>query len=444
VNVNIDPMVDAGVAMQPVAYCADEDALINLTDLVTGEDVNGTWTETSIVPSQGNAFNTTNATFKTGSQLPGTYTFEYKMTSSGACPDDSTDVSVIIHPLPIVTINNPGTLDCKNAVLSLDASGSDSGANYTITWSGPGLLTDGNENTLHPTVDKPGNYSLLISNKQTSCSNTASVNVTQNSDTPTSALINSENPACFGDKNGVIQVDQVIGGTPPYVFSLNNAPFTSNTVFGQLAEGSYALAVEDIIGCQWDTMIILEGSSEIIFDAGPDISLEFGDTVLIQAVTNLPQDQIDTVIWAPDDVFNCIDLFCLEGAVNTFSTITLSGTIFDINGCQQTDKLIITVLKNRRIYIPNSFSPNDDGINDVFFISGSERQIRMIKSFAVYNRWGNVMHEAFDFLPNDETSGWDGRYKNQKMNPDVFVYKAIIEYNDGKQEVLSGDITLIK
>jgi gliding motility-associated-like protein len=90
------------------------------------------------------------------------------------------------------------------------------------------------------------------------------------------------------------------------------------------------------------------------------------------------------------------------------------------------------------------FSPNNDGLNDIFFISGNEKQITKIKRFMVFNRWGEALYEAIDFLPNDPSKGWDGCFKNETMNPGVFVYFAEVEYIDGWVETFKGDVTLIR
>lgn len=444
VTLNVDQKVEAGTALQPVSFCLNDNELVSLTGLIIGADASGTWSETSIVPSQGAAFNSANGTFATSNQIAGTYTFEYALQSNGACPTDATEVSVIINPLPTVTIANFGILNCINATQSLDATGSSFGNNYNIVWTGPGILQDGNENSLKPTINKPGNYILTITDNVTGCVNSSSVTVIQNIDAPSSADIISHEPSCFGDQNGFIDVDQVIGGTAPYLYSLNNGPFSNNNFYNNLSAGDYLLTIEDVNGCRWDTMFTFVEPSEFMVDAGPDIELEFGDQAVIQATVNLPSNQIDTLIWSPSDIVQCIDITCLETTVNTFQTVTLTATIIDVNGCEASDQLTISIKKGRRVFIPTAFSPNDDGINDIFYIFGVDRQIITIKKFQIYNRWGDLIHEAYDFAPNDPSKGWDGHFKNGKMNPGVFVYVAEIEFIDGVVGVYNGDVTLMK
>ncbi|MBK9983411.1 MAG: gliding motility-associated C-terminal domain-containing protein [Saprospiraceae bacterium] len=444
VSVNVDPTVDAGVAAQPAAYCFNENAVVNLASLINGEDANGTWTETSTSPSQGNAFNPVNGTFNTLNQVSGNYTFQYKLVSPGVCPDDVSAVSVVINPLPVVAIANVGQIDCSHPTQSPDASGSSSGTGYDIQWTGPGIVANGNENTLHPTVDQAGIYQLTISNTLTGCSNSSSVTVIGNTDKPTGAKLNIKGPSCFGDQDAYIHIDQVIGGVAPYQYSLNNGASGSLNAFDHLSAGDYSIAVDDVNGCRWDTLITIAAPSEISLDLGPDIQIVLGEDASIQATINLSPNQIDTLIWTPDQLINCFDQACLEGTVHTFNTVTLKATLVALSGCQVSDEVIISVVKIRKLYIPTVFSPNGDGINDIFFISGDPGQIVRIKKFLIFNRWGDLLHEKIDFQANDQASGWDGRFRNELMNPGVYVYVAEVEYIDGITEMLTGDVTLLK
>jgi gliding motility-associated-like protein len=444
VVVNVDASVDAGVASLPLSYCFNDADLVSLGNLISGEDANGIWTESSSIPSQGSAFNPANGTFSTGNQVAGTYTFNYALPSNGACPADATEVSVVINPLPVATIMDLGVLDCTHTTQSLDASGSSFGPAFDITWSGSGIVPDGNEKTLHPTINQPGQYVLTVTNKQTGCFQTDSVDAIQNTDAPSSALVNSQNPSCFGDQNAVISIGQVTGGTPPYLFSINHSLPASNNVFNNLSAGDYVIELIDAGGCRWDTMITIVGPTEFTVDLGDDIDLDLGDDATVQAVVSLPSNLVDTLIWSPEGLIECFDLACLEGTVHTFNTVTLTATVVDVNGCRNTDQITIRVKKTRKVFISTAFSPNEDGINDIFFIQGSDRQIKTIKKFVIYNRWGDLVHEAVNFKPNDPSKGWDGNFHGEKMNPGVFVYRAEIEFLDGLTEYYTGDVTLMK
>jgi len=96
------------------------------------------------------------------------------------------------------------------------------------------------------------------------------------------------------------------------------------------------------------------------------------------------------------------------------------------------------------VYIPNIFSPNNDGSNDILFVSGGA-DIESIRSFSIFNRWGELVFEQIDLLPNMPSAGWDGTTRNgQLLNPAVFVYMIEIRFTDGETEVFSGDVVLMR
>lgn len=285
---------------------------------------------------------------------------------------------------------------------------------------------------------------LTITEIISGCEDTSSTMVMQNAAVPGSVLITNQAPACFGDQNGLISVDQVLGGTPPYQYSLNNAAFTPNSSFPDLMAGTYILALQDATGCLWDTTLVLIEPSEISITLGPDIQLGLGQSATVQAIINLPQNEIDTILWSPDDAIECINIPCSEANIIATNNITLTATVYDLYGCESSDQISIAINKDRKLYIPNTFSPNGDGINDIFFISANPDQVLKIKKLAIYNRWGEEMFNDTEFLPNDLSHGWDGSFRNVLINPGVFVYHVEVEYVDGVIENVTGDVTLMK
>lgn len=97
------------------------------------------------------------------------------------------------------------------------------------------------------------------------------------------------------------------------------------------------------------------------------------------------------------------------------------------------------------LFIPNVFSPNEDGFNDLFQIFTTENgPIESIQSIQIFNRWGALIYEASNFLPNDRDQYWDGTFKSKPLNPDIFVYKILFELIDGSTEMVTGDVLLIR
>jgi gliding motility-associated-like protein len=145
-------------------------------------------------------------------------------------------------------------------------------------------------------------------------------------------------------------------------------------------------------------------------------------------------------------------------------TGTLSGTSYSIHNLKDDSPVIIQVVANGPsecgpssasiecrtqdyipplVYIPNVFSPNGDGINDVFLIQTNDR-VAGIVSFRIFDRWGNVVFEDFNFLPNEPQHGWDGLFRGKEMNPAVFTYIAELTDLDGGSILKAGEVTLVR
>jgi gliding motility-associated-like protein len=96
------------------------------------------------------------------------------------------------------------------------------------------------------------------------------------------------------------------------------------------------------------------------------------------------------------------------------------------------------------VIIPNAFSPNGDGVNDWFY-PRADPCVRMVRVWRIVSRWGEIIFEKSNFLPNDPTLGWDGSRPNGEPFPsDVLVWYAELEYFDGKKELKKGDVALLR
>ncbi len=202
------------------------------------------------------------------------------------------------------------------------------------------------------------------------------------------------------------------------------------------SEGLYW--VEVMSGCEtvYDTIYVTENGLDI--NLGPDLEIELGDSVLL----NSSIDGNPVLLWL-DPLGNSLScLTCPEPFARPFFDVEyiLSGT--DEFGCYDEDDIQIRVNKDRAVYIANIFTPNFDGVNDIFYIQG--KGLGFIKTFKIFNRWGAVVFESSGGIINDDSHGWDGRFKGKDLNSAVFVYYAEVEYLDGVVEVFAGDVTLVK
>ena len=112
-------------------------------------------------------------------------------------------------------------------------------------------------------------------------------------------------------------------------------------------------------------------------------------------------------------------------------------------GCAAKDRVTVFVIcDGTNFFIPNTFSPNGDGVNEVFFPRGSG--IFKIKNFKIFNRWGEMMFEKNSFDANNPAFGWDGNFKGIQLNPDVFVYMIDIICNNKSVLTYRGNIALVR
>jgi gliding motility-associated-like protein len=245
---------------------------------------------------------------------------------------------------------------------------------------------------------------------------------------------------CFEIPEGLI-LAQGLRGAPEYNYSLDGGPYRPNPQYGNLAAGTYDLAVQDIKGCKDTVEVIINQPPPIIVDAGPDKVIDLGDTTLIQ-ITYTPIKAKDTFLWNP----NLTWLGNLDFSGRPFVTTDYTITVVDSNGCVGTDIVQVRVVKNLNLHAPNIFSPNKDNGNDFFNVWAS-KGVEKIELLEVYDRWGNLVYkgvDGIDFNRNDVNSGWDGTFKEREVNPGVFVWRAGVRWLDGTFGNYAGDVTVYR
>lgn len=245
---------------------------------------------------------------------------------------------------------------------------------------------------------------------------------------------------CYGRADGEFFIEAVDGGTPPYQFSLNGGNWEEVAHYANLPAGEYTLDILDANGCPFDTSFVLAQPEEVIVELGDDIFLDLGDSVQLQALTNLLPDSF-SMVWGQPNHVSCLD--CQEPWVQPYYSTTYSVTVKDLNGCSASDFVRVVVEKADAVFIPNVFSPNNDNIND-FFTIYADRSVVKVNTLMVFDRWGEKMFEQHDFPPNVDQIGWNGKLNGKPMDPAVFVYWAEVEYIDGRKGFFEGGITLVK
>jgi gliding motility-associated-like protein len=369
----------------------------------------------------------------------------YKLTlldTINNCTHESTGFVLEVYNAPISNIANPDEIDCTLKEIELDGTASQSVEALSYQWVYNSNFI-GNAPIIN--VENSGTYSLIVSNENSDCSDTSSVDVVYNAPPIESVNLDISLPSCHGENDGIIVFETIDGGSPSYKYSIDGGlNFVSYNQFYNISAGPVDLLIEDRNGCQWDTSFVILNPIKLWLDIGEDQLLYMGDTLELEASINIPTDQVDTIIWYPSDIFECTGGGqCFEVFGRPLSSIYARATLIDLNGCIVKDKIKIEVDKESIAYVPNIFSPNGDNQNDKFKIYAGNT-VKQIKHFSVYNRWGKTIYKSVNFLPNDPNYGWDGTLNGKPLGPDVFVYWAEVELVNGQKTIFKGEVTLIK
>ncbi|MCB9081176.1 MAG: gliding motility-associated C-terminal domain-containing protein [Lewinellaceae bacterium] len=368
---------------------------------------------------------------------PGLYTVLARDLGNG-CVGTASMVVTLDTLAPQVSAGNDLELDCF--VVEAELRATPTQGNIQFTWSS---LTTGAYQGSGASfrTRRADTYLVTAQNPTNGCIGQDTVRVTQYNGQPDSLEVQQFSERCFGEKNGRLQVTSVFGGEGPFLYRLNRQAFQTAGNFGGLAPGEYVLTVQDARGCEVSQTLLVNPGPSVEVDLGPDQTIAWGDIVKVEAVTSIPPGALGTITWTPQDTAACDT--CLVWQFTPLKTVEVTAVARDTNGCVGADRLLIIVERQQRVYIPNAFSPNGDGANDQFIIFSGPDVVR-VKSLQIYNRWGAMVFSKNDFIPNDPANGWDGRLNGKFLNPDVFVYKAEIEYFTGETELFKGDVALIR
>lgn len=337
-----------------------------------------------------------------------------------------------------VTLDARGESGCGTDTVILTASFQGEISNTNWFWEDPtGAIFGSNEDSV--IVTTPGLYSIFVRNENNGCENNARIQVRPGNGA-LAAIVIGEDPVCPGEDDGMLIISSVEGNTGPWNVHINNMDMGQSDLFGDLPDGEYVITIIDSVGCQWDTLIILNEPAPLWVDLGPDITIDQGTPVTLDPKFNPGASGVQVQEWMPEDTA-CPT--CLIRIVTPAVTTRYFLVIMDERGCLARDDKLITVVSDNTIFFPNAFTPNDDGVNDTWIISVGEG-IGFIESLQIFDRWGNLVHTVSNMQVQDGATLWDGYFNGKQMNPGVFVYSVSYRTSNGQILYMTGDITLIR
>lgn len=361
---------------------------------------------------------------------PGVYKVKLIGYSNSLCnsEDSSTlQVSVFGVDKPIIVAHDTTSCD-PNKLLDLQASVSNLNSNMTFHWE-PSSAVMGSPNSLNITVNPLSSltYTLTVTDSIPNLcheSETAVITITLG-DTTVMDVYPKDTTLCFGD---AVQVTAIGGNTyswsPDYNINSISDPSVMITAFSKV---NYEVVITDIYGCSATKQVVVDAYPKVIADAGPDEIIRFGDGIQLQGSGGTIYN------WAYDPTLSNTSIFNpLASPIETKTTYFLN--VENDKGCEGSDSVTIYLTNG---IVPNAFSPNNDGKNDIFRFYPANDYINLL-SLKVYDRWGRLL-----FVTDKATDGWNGTFNG--VASEIGTYFYYVEYSIGsKKYVYKGDLTLLR
>jgi len=207
-----------------------------------------------------------------------------------------------------------------------------------------------------------------------------------------------------------------------------------------LNPGTYWIQIEGPCGLYRDTILLESVSPNLIANLGPDRTIIPGETLLLEARHSGNTPQFYSWYSYPETAFNCDN--CTIQRVQPNEETTFSVIITDQFGCTASDSVIVKIKNEIPIFVPTAFSPDDNGINDMFYPHGPASSATA--EFKVYNRWGELVFSQPACLLDVPEHGWDGNISGKPAPAGVYLWILRLRFADNSTQTLQGSVQLLR
>lgn len=344
-------------------------------------------------------------------------------TDTNGCADTASVSLTVVQPLTADFDVNYTPCLIPNTVILNNASTNSS----SYIWQLDGITVTATD-IIH-VFNTPGNYLItLIAIDTTGCGFDDTVSSTIFLPPPAVATANGTDTICYG-----LTLPLTANGGESYFWfggpGIDNVNAQNPNI---IATGNYTYYVQvtDSNGCSDTASVPVYIHPVPSIDAGNDQLFDIGEGPLLNGT--IPWN--GEYFWTPPEGLSCTD--CLNPEATPESPTTYYLHFIDEFGCETIDSVFVMVTPS--VFIPNSFSPNGDGINEVFY-----PYVRNLQEMElmIFNRWGEII-----FTSNEFDKGWDGTHKNIKCKTDVYVWKLkyISLHEPGVTREKRGHVTLLR
>jgi gliding motility-associated-like protein len=357
----------------------------------------------------------------------------YQVTVSTASGQTATAVGIVSSPTQLQPLASAVTnfgqyaLSCHDASdASVQAAATGGSGQYLFAWN-----TGANAPLL--TNVGAGTYTVTVTDAS-QCTATASATVV-----PPPALslqVTLDEVICGETVLGTAITPN--GGVGPFTIAIDGMA-TTGGLNPELGAGTHTILLTDANNCTADTTV------SVVIPVTPDVQLPAEVTVALgEKLTLDPQTNLQTwqnVMWNPLPNPACPACLRQEWIPEVPGTFTV--TITDVYGCTASASVTVRLRREVDVYIPNVFSPNDDGKEDFWTISAGASVVA-IHTVLIFDRWGNEVYKLEGPAAVNDWRGWDGTFRGEDMNPAVFVYYLELDLANGERVIRKGDVTIVR
>jgi gliding motility-associated-like protein len=358
-------------------------------------------------------------------------TYNVTVTDANNCTADT--FATLTEP-PLLTLNATVTdVTCfgfYDGTISATANGGVTPYTYTASPDGSNFI---NSATGNFTGFPAGSFNVVVADGN-SC--TTTFNVVINQPPLLQMQLNTMPTTCYGFNDGDITTI-VTGGTPGYLYTLETGEQNDHGVFINLSTGMYTVTVTDTNSCLLEDSIFVVEPALIVPTILPDpAQVSLGSTIDLTTTVANGVGAL-TYTWSSAPGLSCYNCPDPEYAGNYNETYIL--TVTDANNCEGYDTVEIEVIPDYSIFIPNTFTPNNDNVNDFWQIFGNLKGIMNIDA-QVFNRIGEKVFHSYDF-----EFKWDGIYQGKPVPPGVYPYQIKITWLDkNTSKLYKGTLTILR
>jgi gliding motility-associated-like protein len=363
---------------------------------------------------------------------PGLYTIKLVAIDTGSC-NGSDSITKSIRILSNSSSTLPSLTICQKQTTQIGLPPSSTGEAYQ--WLPDNTLNELDVSNPFASPDSTTTYTLTI--RKGNCVDTLRQTVAVFKD---AIQLDASAATCPGDTVQLEVRNNVPGQQLVYEWQpaalIISGSNTATPRVSPKSDTTFTVRVTNALGCVFQDSVRVDIFSQLPslqLTATPD-TIRYGDTAQLNATITTTA----AIVWEKDTTLSNNNI--PDPLAYPLQTTLYHATATDTNGCRVVNSIAVVVVRtpcnDKGIYLPNAFSPNGDGRNDVLYVRGNE-----LKNFKleVYDRWGQLVFET-----TDKAKGWNGDYSGNALNGAVFGYYLTGDCTNGASFEKKGNITVIK